>query len=110
VGLDEEKLEALRSWGEALRQAPSEEHAAVGRAIVMLAEEIDELNIALWHARLRLGGMASAPADAPEETEEPMGRTLHQRLQGALGRDSGASDDRSPTAAQSWIAALRRRK
>ena len=34
--LDEEKLEALRSWGERLGQAGGEESAAVGRAILML--------------------------------------------------------------------------
>jgi hypothetical protein len=50
--LDEERLEALRSWGERLGQASGEEHAAIGRAILMLVEEIDRLHIELWHARM----------------------------------------------------------
>jgi hypothetical protein len=107
VQLDEEKLEALRSWGEGLRQASGEEYAAVGRAILMLVEEIDRLHIELWHARMQ-------PRDA-----EPV-IDLHARLEQALRRDD--VDDpveespapitetvptRSP---QAWIAALRRQK
>jgi chorismate mutase len=111
MDLDEAKLEALRSWGEALRQADSEEHAAVGRAIVMLIEEIDRLHIALWHTRLELG-RAAAPAPASEDAEAPVTTTLHDRLQRVLRRRSDpvttAGDD-DPTAAQSWIEALRRR-
>ena len=51
--LDEDKLEALRSWGERLRKADGAEPAAVGRAILMLIDEIDRLHIELWHATLQ---------------------------------------------------------
>ena len=49
--LDEAKVETLRSWGEGLQTDPREEVRAAGRAITMLVEEIERLNIDLWHAR-----------------------------------------------------------
>jgi hypothetical protein len=49
--LDEAKIETLRGWGEGLRTDPREEVRAAGRAITMLVEEIERLNIDLWHAR-----------------------------------------------------------
>lgn len=115
--LDEEKLEALRSWGERLRQSESEESNAVGRAILMLTEEIDQLHIELWHVRLR----ESRAAATPEAGEEPVSSTLQDRLHGVLGRDSDpdAQSERpegtdsaaeSPPSPQSWIDGLRRRK
>jgi hypothetical protein len=121
VQLDEEKLEALRSWGERLRQASGEEYAAVGRAILMLVEEIDRLHIELWHARMQPS--EAEPVDAGEPTEEgesePVVSGLQARLRQALRREEAAapaeqpeSDTESvPTAsAQAWIAALRRQK
>jgi hypothetical protein len=49
--LDEAKIETLRSWGEGLQTDPREEVRAAGRAITLLVEEIERLNIDLWHAR-----------------------------------------------------------
>jgi hypothetical protein len=49
--LDEAKVETLRSWGEGLQADTREELRAAGRAITMLVEEIERLNIDLWHAR-----------------------------------------------------------
>jgi hypothetical protein len=132
--LDEEKLEALRSWGERLREAGGEESAAVGRAILMLVEEIDRLHVDIWHARMELRQRELAPADkatAAEETvptpeldrEEPVTSSLQVRLQRVLRRNSrsaGAepveqaepeSDAGTETSSpQAWIDALRRQK
>ena len=44
-------METLRAWGEGLQEDPREEVRAAGRAITMLVEEIERLNIDLWHAR-----------------------------------------------------------
>ncbi|HZT84862.1 MAG TPA: hypothetical protein VE984_05510 [Gaiellaceae bacterium] len=123
--LDEEKLEALRSWGERLRQTGGEESAAVGRAILMLVEEIDRLHIELWHARIRPQAAAPADTETPsepvEEDEVAVSTSLQARLQRMLRRDVPAepreqsepepdpSDERE-RAAQAWIAALRRQK
>jgi len=117
VRLDEEKLEALRSWGERLRQAGGVESPAVGRAILMLVEEIDRLHIELWHARIQPSGGTPVETDGPsEDEEEPVASTLHARLQRLLRRDaatpaeqsvSDADEDRA-LAAKAWMAALRR--
>ena len=114
--LDEEKLEALRSWGERLRQTSGEEYAAVGRAILLLVEEIDRLHIELWHARIGSGGGIPAEAEEPPEDEEAPAARLHERLQRALRRHPGSSPREHPgpeaedseSAAQAWIASLRR--
>jgi hypothetical protein len=49
--LDEEKVETLRLWGEGLQNDPREEVRAAGRAITLLVEEIEALNVDLWNAR-----------------------------------------------------------
>jgi hypothetical protein len=116
--LDEEKLEALRSWGERLREAGGEESSAVGRAILMLVEEIDRLHIELWHARMQPSAGESVATDrTPEEEPEPVASSLQARLQRVLRRDAPAEPVEEPeadaegvttTSAQAWIDALRR--
>ena len=49
--LDEERLEILRSWGLGLASDDREELRAAGKAITVLIEEIDRLQIDLWNAR-----------------------------------------------------------
>jgi len=117
--LDEEKLEALRTWGQGLRQADNEELAATGRAILMLVDEIDRLQIDLWHARLEPSAAEAAPTDEvaeiPEVDEpEPVTSSLHSRLRRVLRRDTGPVESASPdpeteaVSPQAWIEALRR--
>jgi hypothetical protein len=118
VRLDEEKLEALRSWGDRLREAGGEESAAVGRAILMLVEEIDRLHIELWHARIQPVDDTAAATDEPTEVEEePVVSGLHARLKRLLRSDVTEEPAEEPVAeaetdgaaaAQAWIAALRR--
>jgi hypothetical protein len=106
MALDDDKLEALRAWGERLRQASGEEQSAAGRAILMLIEGIDELRNELSRARWQLSEREPVPSDEPagaEATEEPAS-TLNDRLQRVLRRESDSS---SP---QSWIDSLRRQK
>ena len=122
--LDEEKLEALRGWGERLGESTSEEHAAIGRAILMLVEEIDRLHIDLWHRRMQPseGGPVEPvePVEAPELPEERDTRvasSLHGRLQRVLRRGE-AADSPAPSrpapegdaSVQAWIDTLRRQK
>jgi hypothetical protein len=120
--LDEEKLEALRSWGERLRQAGGEESAAVGRAILMLVEEIDRLHIELWHARLQRSAEPVSADETPEAEDAPVTSTLHTRLRRALRREpdstatkrgemtSSDTETERTTSAQAWIDSLRRQK
>jgi hypothetical protein len=114
--LDEEKLEALRTWGDRLRKSAGEESAAVGRAILMLVEEIDRLHIDLWHAQ-----MERVSADATREDEEqPVASSLHERLHRVLRRTPGPAEDVAEesgsgtetdmsSSPQAWIAAMRRK-
>ena len=72
--LDEAKVETLRAWGEGLRDDPREEVRAAGRAITMLVEEIERLNIDLWHARA--DRLQAPPAPHPaSNTRGPRGPT-----------------------------------
>jgi hypothetical protein len=50
--LDEERIEILRSWGLGLASDDREELRAAGKAITVLIEEIDLLQVDLWNARV----------------------------------------------------------
>jgi hypothetical protein len=116
--LDEERLEELRNWGERLRQASGEESAAVGRAILMLVEEIDRLHIELWHERMQPSAQPAATVGTIEVEEEPVASSLHGRLQRLLRRDEAVEpveqsvdkESAGTTSAQAWIAGLRHQK
>ena len=71
--LDEAKIETLRSWGDGLQTDPREELRAAGRAITMLVEEIERLNIDLWHART---DAREAPADGSPAATGNVSRPL----------------------------------
>jgi len=96
--LDEERLEILRSWGAGLSADHREELRAAGKAITVLIEEIDRLQIDLWHARAarpepeptvtptvaetladRVAEHVSTPASAPPQAT-PQGSALRDRL------------------------------
>jgi hypothetical protein len=49
--LDEERLEILRGWGAGLAGDGREELRAAGKAITVLIDEIDRLQVDLWNAR-----------------------------------------------------------
>jgi len=51
--LDEEKLEILRGWGAGLALDNREELRAAGKAITVLIEEIDRLQVDLWNAKVK---------------------------------------------------------
>ncbi len=64
--LGPEKTEILRRWGHGLAASGrDDEMRAAGRAILLLAEEIDALQRDLWHAR------AHVSADLPGASPEP---------------------------------------
>ena len=72
--LDEERLEILRGWGAGLGSDDREELRAAGKAITVLIEEIDRLQVDLWNARAN-----QAAAFDPLATTSP-GTALRQRL------------------------------
>lgn len=122
--LDEDKLEALRRWGQGLRQASSEEYAAAGRAILMLIEEIERLRLEHSRAREQLSHLTRVASAGTAGAGEPVAVALHDRVQSVLARDhdsppevrptpveearSATETDSSTTSARSWIEALRR--
>ena len=111
--LDSEQIEVLRAWGAGLAEDPREEVRAAGKAITLLVDEIDRLNIDLWNLRAPArpqsvfrddpfeGGAASAPereeaARAPEPVaaeQQTLGNALRERLR-RRGRDQGGGPAR----------------
>jgi hypothetical protein len=58
----EEEFDTLRSWGDGLTRDPRPEVAAAGKAILLLASEVERLQIELWHSRL---GVTPQPGVEP---------------------------------------------
>jgi hypothetical protein len=72
----------LRRWGEGLTNDEREEVRAAGRAILLLADEVEQLHVDLWHAR---DHAVTAEAEgeeehAPSADGTSLGSTLRQRL------------------------------
>jgi hypothetical protein len=125
--LDEAKLDELRRWGQALREADDEGSVAAGRAILMLIEETERLRL-----KLRLAGEQHEPAHPVSNSEVDAGAgdlvpsALKGRLQQVLDRppdqpletkpepveETGpsAESDSETSSPQSWIETLRRQK
>ncbi len=77
--LDQDKIEILRTWGEGLLNDGRAEVGAAGRAILLLIEEIERLNVDLWHAG-RLEATEDAPEATSEKPAEEVGSALRRRL------------------------------
>jgi hypothetical protein len=52
--VDEEQFAILRQWGEGLERESRSELKAAGRAIRMLADEVEALTIELWDVKRAL--------------------------------------------------------
>jgi hypothetical protein len=100
--LEEDKLEALRRWGRGLRDAGGEEHAAAGRAILMLIEEVERLRLDLLRTREQLIRDDLTTDDG--DTGDPLASTLRGRVSRATRRPRGA------TSPEAWIESLRRQE
>ncbi len=66
--MTEEEFDSLRAWGEALDDDPRPEVRAAGRAIHLLAKEVERLQVELWHAQI---GVTPPPAAGDTAVEEP---------------------------------------
>jgi hypothetical protein len=112
--LEDDKLEALRRWGQALRDTGGEERAAVGRAILMLIEEIERLRLELLRTREHSTREDLATGEVDAGTDESLASTLRGRLPQAARRDSevtrpGAGEGATPSP-EAWIESLRRQE
>jgi hypothetical protein len=75
--LDEERLEILRSWGAGLSASDGrEELRAAGKAITVLIEEIEMLQVDLWNARVD----HATPAERAPVSEQGIAEVLLDRL------------------------------
>jgi hypothetical protein len=78
--LDSEQIELLRAWGAGLASDERDELRAAGKAITMLVDEIDRLNIDLWNQRAGEEPEGEPPAEAA------MGSALRDRLRRRTSR------------------------
>jgi len=74
----------LRHWGEGLTHDDREEVRAAGRAILLLADEVEQLHVDLWHARDdgRILDVSAVAAELAPTERESLGNTLRDRLRG----------------------------
>lgn len=72
--LDDEKLETLKGWGTGLAADGRDELRAAGKAILILIEEIDHLQVDVWHAR------QTGAVPAEQDGAESIDTTLRSRL------------------------------
>jgi hypothetical protein len=92
--LDEEKLETLRSWGAGLAADERDELRAAGKAILILVEEIDRLQVDVWRTRHDGASATSGTVDDPDVAAEPeaappvLESTLRARLRRLLHTDA----------------------
>lgn len=70
--MNEDEFESLRRWGVALVDDPRDEVRAAGKAILLLAAEIERLQLELWHARLGIetAGASSEGSDAETSRDD----------------------------------------
>jgi hypothetical protein len=114
---DEDKLEALRRWGNRLRETRDEETAAAGRAILLLIEEVERLRLELSRTRELLNRVVPASNEVAADPEaRTIDSTLHERLQrphgqepGSLGGTAPPPADETGSSPESWIESLRRK-
>jgi len=94
--LDEERIETLRAWGTGLSTDSREEFRAAGRAIVMLTEEIDRLQVDVWQARDGKSPLLAGESDESEPLEALSSQSLGESLRERLGVmvPGRATDDR----------------
>ena len=77
--LDEQRLEILRGWGAGLASDDREELRAAGKAITVLIEEIDQLQVDLWNARVDQRD-AERPLIAPSQGTPVRARRVDRPL------------------------------
>ena len=86
--LDSEQIELLRAWGAGLATDEREEVRAAGKAITLLVDEIDRLNIDLWNLR---AGEEPVPEPEPEPSgDHALGSALRDRLRRRTRPEPGA--------------------
>jgi hypothetical protein len=91
AGLDDQKLSLLAKWADGLRRDPRPEVAAAGRAIEMLIDEVERLNVLIWDRRLNTESesredVVEAPWPVEPDLMQPLGVRLRRQARRALHR------------------------
>ena len=77
----EDELRALRAWGERLADGPREDLRAAGRAIQLLADEVEALRVELGR-----GPAAAGPPDPEARSRlEGLSRNVYDALRERIG-------------------------
>ncbi len=87
--MNEDEFDALRRWGDGLTQDSRPEVRAAGKAILLLAAEVERLQVELWHARLHVSPDPSETTreeEQSESAESALDRTLPEELRALLSR------------------------
>lgn len=84
--MNEDEFDSLRRWGEALVDDPRDEVRAAGKAILLLAAEIERLQLELWHLRLGIQTAAASLEPAGQEPEASRDDNEQEELPSALAR------------------------
>ena len=94
--LDGQRIETLRVWGVGLAADTRAELRAAGKAIVMLVEEIDRLQVDVREAS-DAGRPRAEPVSDPDEPIEPLEPLSSQSLGASLRERLGAVIPGNPT-------------
>jgi len=87
-GLDDDKLSLLAKWAGGLRCDSRAEVAAAGRAIEMLIDEVERLNVLIWEGPLNVPGESRLR----DERELPSPRAdVEYSLRARLRRQVGSA-------------------
>jgi len=99
-GLEDEEFETICRWAEGLQSDPRVELRAAAKAILMLAAELEKLQIELWNTRLALqethgGAEPAAPAAQAAAAAPELEPQLKGQLRSVIAR-AGRSVRRLP--------------
>lgn len=82
--MNEDEFESLRTWGEALGDDPRPEVRAAGRAIHLLAQEVERLQVELWHTRIGVTPPPAGDAEGSNPAEETLAPQAEQPMEDEL--------------------------
>lgn len=88
--LDESKIATLKAWAEGLARDDRDEMRAAARAILLLIDDVESLNMDLWHAR-GLGALADDHASEAETLRSALAHRL-RALRGDASAPAQPSD------------------
>jgi hypothetical protein len=99
-GLDDDKLSLLAKWASGLRGDQRPEVAAAGRAIEMLIDEVERLNVLIWDGRLRLSELRDQRelSSTPPDMDFSLRARLRRRVESAV-HFGGEPEPESPRSA-----------